>query len=343
MLINAYATHAQPPGLDFPHNLRASRNWRDPDLAEHLGGLQAYVRAPSGEESGDSEEALIGAVVDHVGRVRSHLAFEAEAEHFPKVTEWAVAANALLFFPDSTLRDPNFRVLYDPQHPGPDPDAYVPSFSQGERRKQRTMAAMQQAGFPVNGLLPASHNDPEVLPEAVSDVANRLCSLLVVAVRAESISEGAPLSIESLHSRLPRAFVALTAQERSFLASEAPDDQDVINSLWRYECVPVLLWALGIVGELEFPHRVCDVAKITGAVLLEDWDSLAVNRHLRPVGELLDEADLTYRLHWAVRDAELNGREPIPGVEPGVLMERRNALEWLLDHSLAWDDVTLPT
>ncbi|NNF53774.1 MAG: DUF4272 domain-containing protein [Acidimicrobiales bacterium] len=338
MLINAYATHTAPPPLEFPHTPRAYRDWRDPELREHLRGLQGYV-----EEPGVEPDDLTVAIVDHVQRVRTHTAFETGEENFAAVTDWALAANALLFFPDSSLRDPNFRVLFDPHLPGPDPDAFVPQFPHGEERKQRTTASLELAEIPVNRGLPVIAPDPEVVPQAVSDVIDRLCSLLVVAVRAESLSEGNPISVQQLRGHLPRAFSGLTTKEEAFLAHDAPPQQDLVNALWRYECVPVLLWAVGLIDHLEFPQQVCDVPAITDLVLSADFDSLDLAGHLRPVSELLDEVDLMYRLHWAIRDRELNGQESLPGVQPGVVMERRNALEWLVDTATAWDNRLLTT
>ena len=338
MLINAYATHTAPPPLQFPHTLRARRDWRDPELHEHLQGLRGYVERPGVEPDG-----LTSAIVGHVQRVRAHIAFETGEENFSAVTDWALAANALLFFPDSSLRDPNFRVLYDPDQPGPDPDAFVPQFPHGEERKQRTTAVLQLAEIPVHKGLPVTAPDPEVVPQSISDVIDRLCSLLVVAVRAESLTEGNPISLEQLRGHLPRAFAGLTTKEEAFLSVEEPTQQNLLNALWRYECVPVLLWALGLMDQLEFPHQVCDVPAITDLVLGADLNTLESEGQLRPVSELLDEVDLMYRLHWAIRDRELNNQEPISGVEPGVVMERRNALEWLVDTATAWDDRSLTT
>lgn len=56
-------------------------------------------------------------------------------------------------------------------------------------------------------------------------------------------------------------------------------------------------------------------------------------------------ADLTYRLHWAVRAARL-GRRRIPrGVDPDVVEERHYTLNWLIGRhaSSDWDDVDTPT
>jgi hypothetical protein len=52
--------------------------------------------------------------------------------------------------------------------------------------------------------------------------------------------------------------------------------------------------------------------------------------------------DLYYRLHWWVRDAQLN-RYPSDPVSIDIIMERRKSLEWLLDSASDWDHIELST
>jgi len=64
---------------------------------------------------------------------------------------------------------------------------------------------------------------------------------------------------------------------------------------------------------------------------------------LRPKSEILDETDRIYRIHWAVRDAQINSR-PIPaGLNGSVVVERHCALNWLTWYADEWDDVTTDT
>ena len=59
---------------------------------------------------------------------------------------------------------------------------------------------------------------------------------------------------------------------------------------------------------------------------------------------ILDALDLHYRLHWYVRQMKLDGQEPPPGLEGGVIQERHHALNWLVRfEDRDWDDVDTPT
>ena len=61
--------------------------------------------------------------------------------------------------------------------------------------------------------------------------------------------------------------------------------------------------------------------------------------------ELLDQADLIYRLHWACVDARVMNMPAPQALEEGVVMERHRALFWLagVDEMCGWDDVDLST
>ncbi len=65
---------------------------------------------------------------------------------------------------------------------------------------------------------------------------------------------------------------------------------------------------------------------------------------LRPLPEILDHADRIYRYHWAVVDARVNGRDPLPSMEPGVTLERHYAFNWLVGYmEQEWDDIGTDT
>lgn len=81
---------------------------------------------------------------------------------------------------------------------------------------------------------------------------------------------------------------------------------------------------------------------------LQAFDSLdAMERgaSLRSYGEVLDAADLIYRLDWACVDARVMGMQAPGGLDAGVVAERHRALFWLagVDSRCAWDDVDLST
>ena len=134
--------------------------------------------------------------------------------------------------------------------------------------------------------------------------------------------------------------------EKAYLDDPDSDEKTQIQYAWQYENLWVMEWALGFTEDLFWPNRICDVP---GTVrLLKDrqtMETLLAAARLRPRSELLEQADLIYRLHWACVDARVMGMPAPQELEEGVVMERHRALFWLAgcDGMCGWDDVDLST
>ena len=150
---------------------------------------------------------------------------------------------------------------------------------------------------------------------APDEIAARAFALLAVAVRAESLNEtmnsGEPLTPDELFQRLPAAQAALTPNERDFMATAQPSEEAIAKFGWRYEAAYLLEWALGLVDTLPFPDAICDVP-LTSRVLLQagDLQGALHAARMRPDSEILDALDQHYRLHWIVRQAQV--QQPAP-------------------------------
>ncbi|RYG40885.1 DUF4272 domain-containing protein, partial [bacterium] len=77
----------------------------------------------------------------------------------------------------------------------------------------------------------------------------------------------------------------------------------------------------------------------TGAVHRRDF---ARRVRMRSYAELYAMRDLYYRAHWFARDGRINGYSTEPFIESTIL-ERRRALEWLLDKTADWNEMDLST
>ncbi len=107
----------------------------------------------------------------------------------------------------------------------------------------------------------------------------------------------------------------------------------------------MLEWALGLVDALPFPDAICDVP-LTSRTLLQagDLQGALHAARMRPDSEILDALDQHYRLHWIVRQAQVQQQPAPAGLNADVLMERHHALNWLvLFEGNDWDDVDTPT
>jgi len=214
-------------------------------------------------------------------------------------------------------------------------------------RQARSEEELSQFGIRTPATLPVV-STTEVVLRPPSEVARRALALFVVALRAESLM-CPEFAVSDLREKRPLAVRALTPKERLFLNDEAPDQQQITNFAWRYEAVWFLAWTLGLVEVLCYPSETCDVDTLSKTFLESDEEALLKNAKLLPTETLLDALDLHFRLHWLVRQRQQDGK-PADGemggddLDPGVVLERHHALNWLVQYGGAeWDDVQTPT
>lgn len=137
--------------------------------------------------------------------------------------------------------------------------------------------------------------------------------------------------VESERAILDKSNAELTGQERA-------------NLFWYVEALWALAWAGGLIDRLPFDKPAGDnLASLSPNLQQnEDGSKFLERMRLRPHDELFRMLDLYYRLHWWARDAQLQG-QPTGGVSIDIVMERRKALEWVLNARDDWDNVEVST
>jgi hypothetical protein len=340
ILINAYCTHRNPPALRFPHVLNNQRGLDDPELARHLEGFIGYVLS-----RGDQQMTRIKYhVMRHIQRVRRQVSVTVEIQHLDVFEEWALEANAICFLPDGSIRDPYGRLLIDSDGGDQEEAAEVPYPEDAQMRKARSEQKLQRLGVQVLKSLPPVIGEVEVFLREPAEAARRALALFVTALRAESLAAGSEIPVSEMRERLPLAFAALSPKETAFLRAAAPDEKEVAAFGWRYEALLALQWALGLAAHLPDPTRTCDVSALARVMVERPDEELVQSAGLRHTSVILDALDFHFRLHWAVRQAKLDSRRVPGGLDPGVVLERHYALNWLTRFEEAdWDDVDTPT
>lgn len=341
MLYNLYATHREPPPLSFAHALLARSDRTDPELSAHLRGFAGFVM----DRGRRPMTAMRYGVIQHLNRVRHHLSVEVDDAHATALTAWAREANAIVFTRDGAVRGPDGVLLVDPATGDPAPGAQLPYLADALHRKAATERMLAGRGVRVLSSLPPIVSGLEVELRAPSAVADRCLALFASAVRAETFATSPPpMHADEIRERLPRAEAAMSPRELAFLRSDQPEEQDVIDHVWRYEALAVLAWSLSLIPEPGFPSGLCDVPQLAKAMMEHDGETLVREARLRPTATILDALDQCFRIHWAVTDARVNGQPPVHDVDPGVVFERHRALNWLTCFQDAdWDDVDTPT
>lgn len=205
-------------------------------------------------------------------------------------------------------------------------------------RKARSIQLLQEAGLLFLESLPVIEDASAITPRTADEIADRAIAVCLTAVKGEGLEQEIMLKIVTEWG----ADHLFTQDERAFILDENPGQADRAKFAWRYECLDVLLWALGYKEELPPPSEICDVPADVG-VIKEQGTQLAQNGELRSIDEILDMADYYYRLHWTAIELRLNNQSRNE-LDEEIVMERHYALNWLISYmGQQWDDVTTDT
>ncbi len=222
--------------------------------------------------------------------------------------------------------------------------------NRAEKRKRRSIAILQNQSIPYIEHLPPIPDKSMIFLKTREEIAKRVITSLITIQVAYEIWDGCE-DLEDCRAffreqlKIYDVADCLTKLETQFF-TDMPAPQKVLNMIWRYEGCWVLLWALGMVKSLDFPRQICDCVAAIGLVTAHDsFASFCKEIQMRSADEVLDEADLIYRYHWACVDARINGRPMPGGMNEEVVVERHMALNWLIgdEWALDWDDIEVHT
>ncbi|MDR6984907.1 hypothetical protein J2X32_003562 [Rheinheimera pacifica] len=209
-----------------------------------------------------------------------------------------------------------------------------------DNRKARSETILSKHKVPINDHLPYIEDESEALVRNKEDIANRAMALLVVAVKAEGLEQEI---VDDLVEGYDLKNV-LSPNEVKFINDKSPSEYDKTQFIWRYEAAWVLLWALGYVDELSYPNAICDVPAAVTFLQQRTKEQFIADSKLRSISEILDEADLIYRYHWAVVNARINGKPSPSEIDSSVVLERHYTLNWLIGYmGQEWDDISTDT
>jgi hypothetical protein len=209
-----------------------------------------------------------------------------------------------------------------------------------EERKRQSMLRLRSLGIPVFDHLPVIEEESEVRIRTAQEIAARILVLAHLNLVAEVPKE--------------RAEVVEFLKETGLWRSVSPHEQDLfrrkltkqeeIDISWRSECIWVMLWAIGKFPSIELPTKEVQVDEVIEFIpeLTSDPTDFVRSAKLRPVSEILDFADLTYRLHWAARQEDLDGQQRTPLILSAV-REQHYAFNWITYYADEWDEVTTDT
>jgi hypothetical protein len=209
-------------------------------------------------------------------------------------------------------------------------------------RKQKSIEILKAKQVPFMEGLPMIEDVTEIEVRSAEEIAKRAIACLIAIQVACDIKSGENVerSREFFKGLLEKYEVRneLTEAEKTIIFG-TPKDEDVINMSWKYEAYWTLIWALGIIDELDYPSQICDcdfAINVVSACI--DFDEFMKKVNLRSIEEILNEADLIYRYNWACVDARIHGENAPAQLDSSVVFERHWGLNWLIGKGTDNDD-----
>jgi hypothetical protein len=283
------------------------------------------------------------------------------------ITEDALAAfyalntklSGMIITEDGSILNHKNAPVYDPEGKRQPAEFYVfaaqnmvdlPKGSDSKEsliRKNVSNEKLKSLGVPVLEELPTLADAAHAKLRSKDDICERAASLMLVIQYAFDVVHGGDLkkSKEIVESVLKKYEVldCLTPAEQQFFYTDTPAAQQAINITWQFESVWVLLWTLGYAENLGLPNQTCDAKAALGTLYrCACYDDFYDGAKIRPMAEILDAADFSYRTNWACIDARRKEQTLPQNIDFGIALERHRAFSWLLHQGKSdWDHVSM--
>ncbi len=218
-------------------------------------------------------------------------------------------------------------------------------------RKERSEAYLQEHGVKINPNLPDIESNTQIKSgEAIlrRAVAAMLASQIAVDLgEGNNVQESAAFFTKLIYrfdlvdelTDVERMLFALANPQ--YHAELSPEDGRQLS--WRIEMCMPLFWACGLLkGDMPYPDHPSDIqglVRMIGAA--ENFDALLTLVKVRTNEEILDQADLIFRMDWACAEARLNRTDITGGLDYDVVVEQHKGLNWIIGAFDAenWDTV----
>jgi hypothetical protein len=201
-------------------------------------------------------------------------------------------------------------------------------------RKAKSESFLKSMNVPINSDLPPFDEDVSVEIRTKTEIVNRLIALTITCAKSMGAAQQEIQEFEEIYE----AHHLFSPNELRFINDMVFFEENKLAFGWQSESILVLLWSLGLVDKLNFPSEEFDTDIIWETVLTKDREQLLEAATLRTKEEILDQADIYYRLQWAIIDAEDNNNDLPAKVNPDVVEEWNYAFEWLTS-TQEWDEV----
>jgi hypothetical protein len=219
--------------------------------------------------------------------------------------------------------------------------------SESQIRKENSIKLLKKYNVPYIDHLPVIEDSRQAKIKTIDQIAKRaICTLITIQYACDILHEEATEDNKEFWLGLLENYKVkkeLTKKEK-FIFSGKCTAKDATAMTWKYEAYWVLVWAMGFVDELEYPDGICDCDEAIQIIQSrKTYKEFLDDAKMRSEMEILDQADLIYRLDWACVDARINQQQVPANLNDDVVVERHMALNWLIGYDDDWDNVSIDT
>lgn len=171
----------------------------------------------------------------------------------------------------------------------------------------------------------------EIVNRMLADYAIATCALYSLEGKANIITSVINQMNEKLNIKS-----ALAPEDTNFLnamSEQKVSKQGLQDATWAFEECAMLMWTLGIIDKPK-SDKECNVGQLDEFFFnIKSYDELLSKCMLKTKEEILEQADLLFRYHWACRETRMQGKQ-LPQLNEMIVQEQRRALEWVLNWNI---------
>lgn len=200
----------------------------------------------------------------------------------------------------------------------------------------RSEAILKEHKVPLHPNLPILD---EISLRSPREVCERIVSLYTLA----GLANGAVGELMEEWLIDENALRYLSKGEKEMLKRAQFSEAELNELSWKQESLYALCWCGRLVYQMTWPTDEADLSNVFYLIPPEKAISeFLASYSLRSSDEVVQELDIYYCLHVALEHPEL-WRDEQTDLRVEVVVERRQALEWVCSESIGWDEVPLDT
>ena len=195
-------------------------------------------------------------------------------------------------------------------------------------RKRNSEKRLASLGIVLTDQLPALENEDDVTFKSARQIARRILVLSYLNCVAYDPSLQQEVMLFLIREKI---WDEASEKEKTLFHKLKLSEDEMAEIQWRAESIWIMLWALHKVNTLDFPLKEVNPEEIFPLLpgFFESTHDFVNTAQTRDHAEILDEADFTFRLTWAMREASQRD-QTLPDINGFVAYERYLALNWMI-------------